>query len=187
MSNWIHLSVNFKDYQATLLQLHNDAAQAKPAGIYKELIAYLKSIIDLLSPDLVRRYFFLFEPNPHLFLALELKDVKDIDLVKEKINQLTKPAFIGSIQTDMNTGDENNGEEAVDFFCAGARYALHRIGDSYKPGYENNDEVKLVHCLCNQLVATQGNEINFYFKCLQHRGVQIRVEKALDNVEGKEA
>jgi len=110
MSNWIHLSVNFKDYQATLSQLHNDAAQAKPAGIYKELIAYFKSVVDLLSPDWVQRYFFLFEPNPHSFLAMELKNVKDVDLIKIKVAQTNKPAFIESAQININTGDEDNGE-----------------------------------------------------------------------------
>jgi len=185
MSIWIHLSVNFIDYQATLAQLHNDAAQAKPAGIYKELMAYLKNVVDLLSPDLIQRYFFLFEPNPHLFLAMELKNAKDVDLIKAKVAQTNKPAFIESAQIDTNTGDANNGEAAVDFFHAGSRYAFHRIEDDYAPGYEHNDEVKLVHCLCNQLFATQLHEINFYFKCLQHRGVQIRVEKPLDNMEGR--
>lgn len=175
MSSWIHLSLNFKNYEEMKVKLHDDVApQEKPGGIYKELIHYLKNIVDSLLPNLLNRYFFLFESNPHLFLALEINDIKDIDLIKKKVNQIEVANFIDSVKIDLNSSDENNGEAAIDFFHMATKYAFFRISENYKPGYNNNDEIKLVHCLCNQLFCDWNNEIIFYIKCLQHRGVQIQ-------------
>lgn len=177
MAHWGHLSINFKDFQKTAVALREDAAKDKPDGIYKDLLLYLKAVIEVLSPGIIDRYFFLFEPNPHLFLALELKNGVNIDSIESKLAKIGRPDFIETSKIDDNTGDENNGEMAVDFFYMGSKYAIHRVGDGYKPGYGNNDEVKLMHCFCNQLFVDWSQEINFYFKCLQHRGVTMQVQK----------
>jgi len=169
---WIHLSVKFENFEDTILRLHNDAAQDKPTGIYKDLVCYLKEMVDSVS-SFINRYFYLFEPNPHLFLALEVNDLKDTETIKNKISQIQKPDFIDSVKIDLNTSDEGNGEAAIDFFYIGTKFAFFRISDDYKPGYYNNDEVKLVHCFSNQLFVTHNNEVNFYLNCLRHRGVQV--------------
>lgn len=172
MSNWVHLSITFKSYQNTLFELQNDAAQEKPTGIYRELVCYLKEAVDSVS-GLVNRYFYLFEPNPHLFLALEVKAMKDIEPIKNEINQIKKPNFIESAKIDLDTSDDGNGEVAIGFFHIGTKFAFFRTSDNYKPGYYNNNEVKLVHCFSNQLFVTLDNEVNFYLSCLRHRGVQV--------------
>lgn len=169
MSNWIHLNLLFRDYNETIERLQKDAApQRKPSGIYKELISYLKEIVDSLLPK-INRYFYFFEPNPHLFLALEVRDMYDIDSIMSKINQIKKPHFIESTAIDSTSGigDEGNGEAAIDFFYAATKYAFFRIGDDYEPKYEKNDEVKLVHCFCNQLFFSIQNERKFYSKRLE--------------------
>lgn len=169
---WMHLNINFDNYERTLSQLHDDAQQVKPAGIYKELILYLKSIVDSCN-GLIDRYFYLFEPNPHIFLALELRNKTDIELIKNKMVGIEKPNFIISAIVSINSNDELNGEAAIDYFYAGTKYAFFRISDNYNPGYSNNDEVKLVHCFANQLFVTHINEIQFYIRCLQNRGVSV--------------
>ncbi len=186
-SSWIHLSINLDNYEKTIMKLHNDAIQEKPTGIYKDLICYLEDVVNS-SKELINRYFYLFEPNPHLFLALEVKDEKNIELIKNKIKDIKKPNFIASITIDINTKDESNGQAAVDFFYAGTKYAFFRVSDNYKPGYTNNNEVKLVHCFANQLFVTNINEIKFYVRCLQHRGVSIEkktIESELINQSKK--
>lgn len=169
--NWIHLSLTFKNSQKTVADLHNDAIKDKPDGIYRELVNYLQKVVDSLVPDLVYRYFYLFEDKPHLFLALELKDPIS-DLLKTKIDPIDMPNFIDSMKIDLNTGDEGNGEVALNFFWAGTKFAFSRVSDTYKPGYYNNNEVKLLHCFSNQLFVSWDNEAVFYLKCLLHRGAK---------------
>jgi hypothetical protein len=176
MSNWIHLHLQFKNYDELKKQLcASSHPQENPSGVYKELVSYLKKIIDTLS-GLINRYFYLFEPNPHLFLALELKDMRKINRVKNKINTVRKPNFIESVKIQLNTQDEGNGEAAVDFFMASTKYAFFRIAGYYKPGYYNNDETKLIHCFCNALFFDRINEIDFYFQCLHYRGISVDLQ-----------
>jgi len=172
MANWVHLSFTFKDIQKTRASLHTDASQDKPSGIYKELVNYLEKIVGSLSLDLIGRFFYLFEDTPHLFLAIELRDINKANLIKEKADSIKMPDFVDSIKLDLNTSDEGNGEEALDLFWAGTKYAFFRCNDTYKPGYYNNDEVKMFHCISNQLFVSWENEIIFYLRCLLHRGVK---------------
>ena len=161
MSGWMHLELNFKD-----VDISKEAfPQKKPEGSYKELISYLNQVVSSAS-DSINRYFFLFEPNPHLFLALEVKNANDFKAIEDKINKIAKPAFIDSFEIKFNTGDENHPEGALDLFCASTKYAFFRITDDYKIGYNNNDETKIIHCFCNQLFVTWDNEISFYINGL---------------------
>jgi len=172
-SNWIHLNLQLRNFDVLDKPLYSSCRpQEKPSGVYKELIGYLKKIVSIL-PGLINRYFYLFEPKPHLFLALELKDMKKLNLIKNKIKRVKKPNFIESAEIQLDTRDESNTEAAIDFFQEGTRYAFFRVGSSYKPGYAHNDETKLVHCFCNQLFFNWENEIDFYGRCLRYRGYSI--------------
>lgn len=177
MSHWIHLELNFPN--GVIEKLIADAfPKKKPKGIYKELIYYLKQVIDSLSPRLVNRCFYLFEPNPHLFLALEAKDTKNVSLIRKKINQIKKPAFIEPIRINENSGDEGNGEVVLDFFHAVTKYAFYRVSDDYEPGYAEKDETFLIHCFCNQLFINHNNEGIFYLlKGLELRGLSFAMPK----------
>lgn len=166
MPNWIRLDLFFKDIDKTMGLMRDDAIQEKPAGIYRELILYLKRLVDALSPEFINRYFYFFEPRPHLFLALEVKDRKNMDLIRDKIAKVEKPDFVESATVDASINEGGDGECAIDFFHAGTKYAFFRAGESYKPGYKNNDEKKLVHCFCNQLFVEPAGEVEFYKKCL---------------------
>lgn len=166
----MHLSMTFKDAQETINNLHADASKNKPDGIYKELITFLSRIIDALEPDIIQRFFYLFQDIPHLFLALEVIDISRVGVVRERVALIDKPIFVISMEVELNTGDENNGEAVLDLFWSGTKYSFFRCGDSYKPGYYNNDEVKMFHCICNQLLVSWDNECKFYLKCLLHRG-----------------
>jgi hypothetical protein len=171
MLGWMHLELNFKNHSNLVRDFSKEAfPQKKPEGSYKELITYLKTVVDSLS-DLINRYFFLFEPNPHLFLALEAKDTNDFESIKDKISKIKMPVFIDSHDIKFNTGDENHAEGALDFFCASTKYAFFRVTDNYKTGYNNNDETKIIHCFCNQLFTSPFNELFFCLKVANNRGL----------------
>ena len=167
MRGWIHLDIYFKDVKETMLRMSHEAIRDKPKGTYVKLMAYLKKTVDSLLPGYIGRYFFLFEPRPHLFLALEVKDMKKIEAIKRKILRIEKPGFIASANIMLNTGDGGHPETVLDFFYAGTKYAFFRASPSYKPGYKNHDETKLIHCFSNQLFIEPKNEIAFHKKCLK--------------------
>ena len=174
MPGWIHLELNFENYDSLAKQFSKEALpQKKPEGSYKELITYLKKIVDSVS-DLTHRYFFLFQSTPHLFLALEVKDPKDYGLVEKKIKELAQtkqPKFIASDKILFPTTDGEHPEGTLDLFCASAKYAFFRITDGYKPGYYEHDEAKIMHCFCNQVFSGDwNNETIFYLKGLFLRG-----------------
>lgn len=167
MRGWIHLDVYFKDVEKTMLRMSHEAIQDKPKGSYVKLMVYLKKAVDCLLPEYIGRYFFLFEPKPHLFLALEVKDMINIEEIKRKISRVKKPDFIMSADIALNTGDGGHPDAVLDFFQTGTKYAFFRAGRAYKPGYKNQDETKLAHCFCNQLFIEPKNEIAFHKKCLK--------------------
>ncbi len=126
-------------------------------------------------PDLIKRYFFLFEPKPHLFLALEVKDINNFELIKNKISQIQRPNFIASYEIKENTGDDGHNEVVLDLFYAYARYVLFRITDDYKPGYYKHDETFLVHCFLNPLFASTYSEMVFHLKCATERRLPLNL------------
>ena len=121
---------------------------------------------------MVNRFFYLFEPNPHLFLALEIKDNEKISEVTQRVKAITKPTFVESAEIDA-TADVGDPEAAIDFFHAGTKFSFYRMSDGFKSIYENNDIAKMVHCFCNQTFVIHPSEFMFYVKRLQDYGVPI--------------
>ncbi len=180
MKKWVYLSVMFKDVDRNMVVLAEDAARQNPDGRFRELIRYLKAVVDRLTPGLVNRYFYLFESNPHLFLALEVNDREKIKEVTQKVQAIITPGFIQSAKIDA-TVDVGDPDAAIDFFCAGTKFSFFRISEEYKSAYENNGIAKMVHCFCNQMYITHPSEFMFYVKRLQDYGIPIRA----DYKEGK--
>lgn len=167
MALWMHLNINFKEVTKIMEKMAQEASLEKPQGSYVELMRYLKKAVDSISPKYIRRFFFLFEPDPHLFLALEAKDAISAAVIKRKITRIKRPDFIQTAEIKINTGDGGHPQPVIDFFHVGSKYAIFRATGDYQPGYKNHDEAKLVHCFCNQLFVEVENEIGFYRKCLK--------------------
>jgi len=173
----MHLNLNFKDFFNTAEKIITGSAGRRPKGYYKELINYLEKVAVCLLPGLIGRYFFLFEPKPHLFFALELKNPKDYALICEKIRRVKRPAFLKALSFNLDSGDEANGSPAIDFFFAGTKFAFYRASSKFKPGYFHNDETKLVHCFSNQILVSHAHEIAFYKKCLRLKGLEVKITR----------
>jgi hypothetical protein len=188
---WMHVIFRPKDYMALLGRFYNEAfPQTKPGGSYKKLISYFKDIVDSLSPDLISRYFFLFQfvkGNPHIALSLEANDKNHISQIQKRIEQIKIPEFIEPIDSsnatiksyyNLDSHDEGNGEAAVDFFHAAAKFIFYRISPKYEPGYNKIDETKVIHCFANPLFgANPYSEILLYMKCAHARGFPIEFIK----------
>jgi len=167
MPQWLHVNIYFKSCPKTMAEMAGQALpETKPKGFYKRLILYLKNVVGALSPQLINRYFYFFEPQPHLFLALEMRNKNKINLIKKMIKQINKPSFIESAIIEPSN-DEDNGNAAIDFFHAATKFSFFRISKQYKPIYTNNNETKMIHCFCNQLFVNHKNEINFYLNRLK--------------------
>ena len=178
MSFWVHINAWFhKDDGIKEIILSSGLPQNKPEGKYRQLILFFKQIVEeLLMQSLVNRYFYLFEPNPDAFLAVELRDASHLDFITSVLNNIEKPQFINSLKLKINSDDHTNGEAALDFLYAGTKYAFFRIGPDYEPKYENNDECKMVHCFCNQLFVGHDKEKLFYMHCLEYRGARFEMK-----------
>jgi len=161
MPKWIHLHLIFSNHGELLA----DAAKHPPTGVYKDLMRYIDEIVRSVSPALIQRYFFLFEGNsPPLFLALELKDEKDLSIVEGIIGKKKKiqPTFVSDLKIDpkAKVGDP---DEAIALYQAGTQYAFYRCSDRYDPPWgKGPDLIHLVHCFSNQVYSDWINEINFY-------------------------
>ena len=161
--NWKHFDIYFKKgIQDQMVVSAN--YKGKPTGVYKQLIAYFKKVVDYYGPHL-NRFFFLFEDKPHIFLALEFKEK-----IKIEKSPIALPRFFASLEI-VDSDDSTNGEHAVDMFHASAKFAFYRCSKAYEPKYLKCDENKLIHCFCNSNFVSWENEINFYLVGLLQRGV----------------
>lgn len=119
---------------------------------YKAVMIYLEKITALVD----KRFFFLFEPDPDLFLALEVPFLKQRGLAN-RIKEIPIPYLIRDIDFRFRTKDLDH---MTDLFYAGARYAFYRAKHKIE-GYEGSPE-KIIHCLLNQWSINKHNETMFY-------------------------
>ena len=121
MKKWIQLVLKPRDYKELMEQFKNNKIHEKPSGSWKELISYLKTVVDSLTPEVISRYFYTIqfsEQNPHLPLSLELKNGNEVDLAKKRISEIKIPKFIESFEYNEGSHDESNGEGTINFLNA---------------------------------------------------------------------
>lgn len=168
---WIHLNLyfNMRNWDKVLAQDSN--YHKYPKGKYLELIKYIQAIVEN-QKEYINRFFFLFEEEPHLFLALEYKEDKpDANTILNNIKNISCPLFI-RISANITFGnDEDNGDRAIDLWYASAKFAFWRCSKEYRPLYLSCDENKVIHCFCNSNFVSWENESRFYMTGLLQRGI----------------
>ena len=171
---WMQVQLYFTNYNEIGRQISATASEDKPGYEYKELVKYLQQIVEEFKPN---RFFFLFEDNPHLFLAMEFPKVsntdKEVGKFYKRLIRIKRPYFVKEVGVRMNTADQANRNYAIDMYHAAAKYAFHRISKRYINEYNHGNENKVLHCLCNTWVCSWNNEASIYYTGLMQRGTSL--------------
>lgn len=114
----------------------------------------LARIIVLCKPYISRK-FYLYEPKPHCFLALEIKHEVHYRYIRQVVKDCIKEYnFIKSAKLNLKSGDDScNGEDFLMILDAFTEaYLFHRKGRL----------THIVHCCMEFMHQTRASELNFY-------------------------
>ena len=149
-SSWTHLNLWFRNGE--------ELSEAQNRSVRK----YLQRVVSQLQS---RRYFYLYEPTPHLFLAVE-------NISPERLAKASHPApkFISRITVERPGTDETNPSWWVDAMCAVAKGlveadALKPMGDRPYEGFTKFNH--LIHCLMDMRHGSRDAERITYFQHLE--------------------
>jgi hypothetical protein len=124
---------------------------------------FISDIIMILKP-FIRRKFYLYEPQPHIFLAIEIKYFVFIPVIKFLLFFLRRkrPYFIYSMYLKSKyrkaEGDELNGEGFCDVINAMTDYYLFK---------KDCKLTHLIHCCMEFQCQSRDKEILFYKEMLR--------------------
>lgn len=111
----------------------------------------------------VNRRFFLFEPRPHCFLAIELQSWTETRNIQEHVKRLMDTAFKANApkfvicESPKESPEENNGPAFLNFMTAATMATLYPSRKKY-----TGTPMHLVHCYLNQLTNSRAKELEFY-------------------------
>ncbi len=124
---------------------------------------FLADIIKALRP-FIRRKFYLYEPQPHMFLAIEVRSRLFIPLIKLLIAvfRAKRPEFVFGLYLKSkhikSEGDEANGEGFLSVMSAMTDYYLFK---------KDCKLTHLVHCFMEFQVQSRDREVAFYKEMLK--------------------
>lgn len=156
---WLHVNFWFKKPNAQ----HRKTYYLNPAQ-YKQFIKVLK---ELLKPRwMVKRKFFLFEPTPHCFLAIETNYLFYLQCAY-KLYTMKLPKFITGYTIDLYTNDLDNGKHFLNILNAFTDYTLDGNINPYPPWLKKLPKRKratihMIHCMLNQLTNSRPEELKIY-------------------------
>ena len=105
-----------------------------------------------------KRKFYLYEPDPHCFLALELKDRNHIDKIKEQLEFMKRThkkeiKFVSCIEVKQDTTDGENKDGFIRILDAMADYQLL---------CQDNSLSHIIHCMMDTAGLTRKEENLLY-------------------------
>jgi hypothetical protein len=118
----------------------------------------LLSLILMKCTPYYSRKFYLYEPNPHCFLALELKERSLIKKIQEQVDFIERTCskeikFISCIEIKKDTGDGENRNGFIRILGAMADYQLL---------YQDNSLSHIIHCMMDTAGLTRKEENLLY-------------------------
>lgn len=156
-TNWIHIEFWFK---APFWNRSNFMLS------YQEQVAF-ENILSLILMKCIPHYkrkFYLYEPNPHCFLALELKDHKLVNKIREQVEFIkatynSQIKFISCIEIKENTTDGENKDGFIRVLDAMCDYQLQ---------YKDNSLSRIIHCMLDTAGLTRKEENALYALMNKH-------------------
>ena len=154
---WIHIDFMFncrdskhrKDY-------YLDSKKEKIFHKFlKKMMQYIEEFVE------IERKFFLYEPNPHCFLALEVEQIPE----NFDVGKFILPKFVKSISWRY-AKDEGNGELFLD--CLDKMTNMILSGSKKSPPWLKGLPVRqrlmahILHCSMNSLLNSRVKELKFY-------------------------
>lgn len=146
-SRWVHIDFWF-NVDSGQDDYYLNPEQQK---IFEDL---LRAFIKTLNP---KRKFYLYEPNPHCFLALEGVDIRKARGLAESINRFLDPkGFIYRVELNTKcTSDNVNGQGVLNIWNAFCDfYLFHR----------DNKISHAIHCCLEPIFQVRRKENEFYRK-----------------------
>jgi len=127
----------------------------------KQQIIFERCLANIITDcrKFIKRKFYLYEPKPHSFLAVEVKSIAVLkfinQIVKEQIEDLN---FIKSARINYrDSKDESNGEDFL--------IILNAFTDAYL-FYRQTRLTHIIHCCMEFIHQTRDKELEFYNKML---------------------
>jgi len=150
-TNWIHIEFWFK---TSFWNRSNFMLAYKEQKQFENIL----SLILLKCIPYYTRKFYLYEPNPHCFLALELKERNLLNKIKEQVEFIEKTycketRFISCIEIKQDTTDGGNRDGFIKILDAMADYQLL---------YQDNSLSHIIHCMMDTAGLTRKEE-NFLY------------------------
>lgn len=155
-TNWIHIDFMFYGAHGKWWRTFQKTLGTQNHRRFKQLLR----IIYTKCQEYIVRGFYLYEPDPHCFFAMELVDTRYIYIIEKIINDIRKVylsrdemEFIRSMQIRENTNDAENGEGFLTVLSAMTEYNLV---------HEDNSISHIMHCCINNSGFPRMKENRFY-------------------------
>lgn len=169
-SNWIQIQIWVKDIK-------------KPDC--DALESYLRNMVYHLQKHIDRK-FYLYEPSPHLFLAMEMKKQISHKTLEDAVNS-DKPNNIKRLKIVYNTPDYENQETFLNIMNEATDFYLHYLPRSRLKGEirKRKEYLKhIIHCVCNMYFTNRDLELLFYKDLYESYGGSS-IDKLPDNTKKK--
>jgi len=143
---WVHIEMNFKIPNHLSSLNHN------------KLLNLIRYIVMDIKP---KRKFWLFEPYPDFFLAMEISKWEALNLAHGiKYYKSISPKFIKKLWLVKNSKDEPNGEKFLNILNAYADSVLNK--GKFEYGH-------ISHCILNQFGLSRKEEAGLYYRLCKER------------------
>ena len=156
---WVHFHLWFKKSPSWVKDSYMTGKNQKEFEFLIRTIVYDKNI---------RRKFFLYEPDPHCFIAIETKSPESL---RKYIYRLRRQPYISRVKFLRHCNDKINGE--------GFLNCINAFTDFYLKDRDNK-LTHVVHCCLEFIFASRLKENKFYKNmALLYQGKRIRIRKSL--------
>ena len=150
-TNWMHIEFWFTEKSG---YCRNDGLSYVDSKRFKQLlrICILKNI------RFFNRKFYLFEPNPHCFLAFEIKSQDVIKNILREFNfikssYLKSFPFVKKMEIKLNTTDQDNKDGFLNILDSFTDFNLLK---------QDNSLSHIIHCCIDNSFLSRKEERKFY-------------------------